>query len=419
MKNINFVFFMGILTIFFFASCQKNQADIHSGEKQELHDDHDGQHDDHEDEDDHKDEDDHDDHEDEDGIHLTTEQVKTIGLEFGEMSKMKVNNFVKATGTLGLPPNAYASVTAKTSGIVVGSKKYVEGNSIKKGAIIAFIENPDLIRQQQQYLELKASLQRSRLELERQQQLVSANAGVQRSLENAQAEVDILEAQQMGLRKQLSYLGISVDQLTSGNIRHRIPVYAPMSGYITSVSLHNGLFAEANKPLMEIISDDHLHLELDIFEKDIAKVKIGQSISYVIPALGDKMYEGEVSIIGREFNINSKTVRVHGHLHGKRPTFFKDLFLNAKIWLDDQSETALPASAIIRDGESLCVYVSNPVANNDEFEFEKIRVVTGATNNGFTAVKLLDEIPTGKKIVTKGAYYVYAQSQAGELEHEH
>lgn len=399
---------MGALTIFSLNACQDDHLESnHANEEHELH------------EDDAMTHDEDDDHEEGEDIHLTVDQAKTIGLAFGELSKMKVNNYVKATGTLGLPPNAYASVTAKLSGIIVDSKKFVEGNAIKKGAIIAYIENPSLISQQQKYLELNAALQQKKLELNRQQQLMSADAGVSRSLEKAQSEVAILEAQQMGLRKQLGYLGIDVNQLTVENIRQRIPVFSPMSGYITNINLHNGLFAEANKPLMEIISDDHLHLELDVFEKDIAKVKIGQSISYVIPALGHKKYEGEVSIIGREFNMDSKTVRVHGHLHGERPVFFKDLFLNAQIWLDDQSETALPEAAVIRDGESLVVYASHPEPKDGEYEFEKIRVVVGATNDGFTSVKLLDELEDGLKIVTKGAYYVYAQSQAGELEHEH
>ena len=55
----------------------------------------------------------------------------------------------------------------------------------------------------------------------------------------------------------------------------------------------------------------------------------------------------------------------------------------------------------------------------DELKFEKIMVIPGVTDKGFTAVKLINSIPDGMKIVTDGAYYVYAQSKAGELEHEH
>ena len=46
-------------------------------------------------------------------------------------------------------------------------------------------------------------------------------------------------------------------------------------------------------------------------------------------------------------------------------------------------------------------------------------MITDATDSGFTAVKLIDSIPDGMQIVTKGAYYVYAQAKAGELKHEH
>src|SRR5690606_5903776 len=92
------------------------------------------------------------------GLHLTREQTETNGLEFGELASIKVNDFVKASGTLGLPPNAYSSVTAKSSGIIIGTKKFVEGNYIKKGEIIAYLENPDFIIKQQEYLESKAQL---------------------------------------------------------------------------------------------------------------------------------------------------------------------------------------------------------------------------------------------------------------------
>ncbi len=405
MKNIKFLLIWPVLaTLFLLTSCKEHDEDDHATHSEVV----DNQHDAHDEEEGH-----------EEGLHLTSEQIKAIGLEFGTVADMKVNDYVKATGTLGLPPSAYASVTPKAAGIVSGNRKFVEGNAIQKGAIIAYIENPDFIIKQQEYLEAKAQLAFKKLELKRQQKLVQAQAGVTKNLENAQAEVNILEAKTMGLGKQLAYLGISTAALTPETIRQKIPIYSPMTGYITSINLHNGMYANPMNPLMEIVSDGHLHLELDVFEKDIAKIKIGQKISYVIPALGSTVYDGEVSIIGKEFNMDSKTIRVHGHLDGQKPKFFKDLFINAQIWLNDVTESAIPESAIVKDGASLFVYAAHPDAAQEEVEFEKLRVIAGTTINGFTSVKLLDPIPEGMKIVTKGAYYVYAQSKAGELEHEH
>ncbi len=355
----------------------------------------------------------------EEGIHLTKEQMETINLEFGDFIPMKVNDFVKTTGTLGLPPNAYSSVSPKAAGIINGNKKYIEGDYIKKGETIGYIENQDFILKQQSYLESKALLTLKKQNLDRQKSLVNSNAGVTKSLETAQAEYDIASAQTSGLAKQLSYLGISIGNLSVDNIKQQIPIYAPMSGYITNIDMHNGMYAEPNKSLMEIISDKHLHLELDVFEKDISSIKVGQIISYSVPALGSKLYEGEISIIGKEFNTQTKTVRVHGHLDGEKPPFLKDLFINAKIWQNNITSDALPEKAIIKDGANYLIFVGKEDTKAKEISFTKIRVVTGATNNGFTTVKLLDEIPEGMRIVTQGTYFVYAQSMAGELEHEH
>ena len=350
----------------------------------------------------------------EEGLHLTKEQIETIGLELGEFSSIKVNDYVKATGKLGLPPNAYASVSAKSEGIINGTKKFVEGNYIKKGALIAYIENPDFIIKQQEYLEAKAQLKLKNLDLIRQQSLVDANAGVSKNLQSTQAEVAILEAKSIGLSKQLSYLGISTTNLTPNSINKQIALVAPMSGYISSINLHNGMYAQPTVSLMEIISEDHLHLELDVFEKDISKIKIEQKISYTIPALGNTIYDGEVTVIGKEFDTKNKTIRIHGHLEGKKPLFLKGLFINAKIWLNDNTSIAIPEDAIIKDGKSSFIYVAKET--KDKTEFNKIMVISGVTNNGFTSIKVLDEIPEGMKIVVKGAYYVYAQSKAGESE---
>ena len=352
-------------------------------------------------------------------IHLTKEQIETMKIQFGDFSQVKINDFVKATGTLGLPPNALTSVSAKANGFIKNSKKYVEGSYVKKGAIMAYLENPDFIQQQQKYLEVAAELVYDRQELERQQTLLEANAGIERNVQKIKSDVAMNTSNLKGVAKQLSYLGINVENLTTDNIVQRIPIYAPMKGYITSIKMHNGMFVSPEMELMEIVNENHLHLELDIFEQDIANIEDGQRISYTIPALGNTIYEGEVNVVGKEFNTENKTVRVHGHLAKERPKFIKDLFVEAKIWLNDQTVNALPEKAIVVDGESSYVYAANNQSAENELKFEALRVIAGTTDDGFTSVKLIDPIPEGMKIVTEGAYYVYAQSKAGELAHEH
>ena len=352
-------------------------------------------------------------------IHLTPGQIKTMNIQFGDFASIKINDFVSTTGTLGLPPNAYSSVSAVAEGFIKKSNKYVEGDYVKKEQQLAELENPDFIQRQQEYLETAAELTYLRQELERQQKLVEANAGVEKNLQKLQSEVNMKMATLKGIAKQLSYWGIDVSGLTPDNIVDHIDIFSPMSGYITSINMHNGMYVTPKEELMEIVSEDHLHLELDVFEKDIAMVKMGQRISYSIPALGNTVYDGEVHVLGKEFNAENKTVRIHGHLAKERPKFIKGLFIEAKIWLTDQTVQALPEKSVIKDGASSYIYVANNQEGGEEVKFEQVMVIPGVTDRGFTAVKLIGEIPAGMKIVTEGAFFVYAQSKAGELEHEH
>ena len=353
------------------------------------------------------------------GIHLTSEQIETMDIKFGDFTQMKVNGYLSTTGTLGLPPNAYAAVSARAAGFIRNARNYVEGDYVKRGAVIAILENPEFIEHQRQYLEATAELVFLRQELDRQETLASAEAGILREVQRLRSQVAAKTATVKGLQQRLQYLGIKTDELTPDNITQRITLFSPRSGYITSISLHDGMYVEPSTELMEVIDEEHLHLELDVFERDIAQVEKGQRVTYQIPALGLQQYEAEVHVIGKEFNAENKTVRVHAHLKGDQPTFIRDLFAEARIWLTNQTVQALPEAAVLREGEGAYVFIAPVQRSNDEVEFEKLMVKPGATDNGYTAVELLNTLPKGMQIVTEGAYYVYAQSQAGELEHEH
>ena len=357
--------------------------------------------------------------EEEGGIHLTTAQIDNMDIRLGELSERKVNDYLTATGTLGLPPNGYAAVSARANGFVRNVRGYVEGDYVKKGAVLGYLENPEFIDHQQRYLELVAELTYLQQELERQEVLLAADAGILKTVQRLRSELAAKTATLAGIKQRLEYLGIQTSQLAPDNIVERITLFAPRSGYITTITVQDGMYVEPSTELMEIIDEDHLHLELDVFERDIARVEKGQRVSYRIPALGTTSYEAEIHVIGKDFNAENKTVRVHAHLKGEQPPFVRGRFAEARIWLNDETVQALPEEAVLRDGESSYVFIAPAEQSGDEVSFERLPVNAGVTDNGYTSVRLINPLPAGMKIVTEGAYFVYAQSQAGALEHGH
>ncbi len=345
-------------------------------------------------------------------IILTRDQLKNIDLQLGKLSKINISEHIEATGALGLPPDAYASVSTKIDGFISGTQRYVEGSRIKKNAFIAKIINPILIEKQEQLLSSHTQLNYLRKEYQRQKSLLEANAGVSKQVEKIYAEMEMYRAKKIATENYLTYLGIDIQKVLEGKFTKEIAIVSPMSGYITSINMHNGMYVKPEQQLLEIINDDHLHLELNVYEKDISLVRIGQKITYTVPALKNKIFEGEIHVLGKEIDPVKKTVRVHGHLKKDRPNFIKDLFVQAKIWLQDQIVTAVPQEALMREGDAYYIYRYIKNATDDEsIIFEKIQVRTGAKSDGYIAIQSERELQHDAQFVFRGAYYLHAQSK--------
>lgn len=350
---------------------------------------------------------------------LTTAQIETIGLEMGAFTEMKITGFVKANGVLDLPPEEIATVSAPAEGYVRNIREgYLIGSYIKKGAVLATIEHPKYIQMQQSYLEVQAELEYTKLEKERQATLTTANAGALKKLQEATSKLKILEAKEQSLKKQIQYLGISIDKVKQGDISSTIALVAPISGYITELNINQGKYITPQERLYEIVNNNHIHLELDIFEKDIAQIEEGQKISFTIPALDNESYEGDVKLIGKAFDMHTKTVRVHGHVDGKNPKFLRGSYIEAKIWTTGNKVNALPEEAIVKKDGFDYIFIQKS-ADEKGTEFEMIRVKTGKSEDGFVHVAPLSPLPKDAVIALNQAYFIASDMTKAEHEHSH
>lgn len=352
-------------------------------------------------------------------VHLTANQVATIGLKTGTFQTIKTGGFVKTNGVLDLPPDEYATLSAPAKGFVKATQgEYLVGSYVKKGTVLASLEHPDYIQMQQHYLEVEADLEFQEQEVERQQTLNETEAGVLKKLQEAESKVKGLKARKEGLRQQLKYLGISAEQVEQGKISSIIYLKAPISGYITALNIHEGKFVRPEETLYEIVNNHHIHLELDVFEKDIARVKTGQKITFTIPSLGNEVFEGEVKLVGKSFNMENKTVRVHGHINGKHPEFIRGFYLEAKIWTNQESVKALPSEAVILEEGMHYIFVQER-EENGETVYKRVPVKTGYKEGDLVEVRPLEPVGDDAAIVLEEAFFLYASLNKGEHAHHH
>ncbi len=395
-----------ICLIFLFGSCEKDATHAHEDHNEDLHgNEENGSV--------------KEDQEDDDHVFFTTEQIRKLGIKIDTISSKSIPKIIEATGTVHLPPQNKALV-----GSVLGGKiKQIlihEGDYVKKGQVIAILENPEALKMQQEYLTVSARLTMLQSDLERQKNLQMKDATTEKIVQQAQAELEMAKAQKEGLEAQLRLINLSTK---SNTISASFPVLAPISGMTHNIVGQLGEFVDANKSIVEILNEDHLHIEILVYEKDVDAIKEGQKVNFIsYNSQNSTPVEAVIYSISNTIEPITKTVSLHAEIKQKLSFVLRDGTLG-KVTIESkgQNRPTLPKDALIQEGGQFFVFVQKE-KNEKGIEFEKIEVEIYTQNeNEFQF--LIKDNSIQKSIsellfVSKGAYYLNASS-AETAEHGH
>jgi cobalt-zinc-cadmium efflux system membrane fusion protein len=424
MKNI--IFIAALATSFVFASCNSNKKENH-GEETEHHDE----------------------HENTNTATLTAEQMKSIKIELGSIEKKQLTASLKANGLLRVPNNNKANATAMFGG-VIKSILVQTGNSVTKGQTIATISNTNFITMQEEFLSTSAKVDLAQLEFERQKTLKEGNAASLKTFQQAEAELKSLKAKKASLQSQLALAGINTAILTSENIQSVINITSPISGTVSNITVNIGTFADANTSIAEIVDNSQLHLDLYVYEKDLQKLKVGQTIHFTLTNNPGKEYDADVYAISNTFEQNTKAVAVHATVKGNKQGLIDGMSITALVSLENATVDAVPTNAIVNHEGQDYIFIVTDAHSEEEHHsetetaehkhdehghehsekeetehgeggttFEKIPIRKGTTDVGYSEITLLKEIPANCKVVVNGAFFILAKMNNKGEAHEH
>ncbi|TSJ41325.1 efflux RND transporter periplasmic adaptor subunit [Fluviicola chungangensis] len=345
-------------------------------------------------------------------VELNSEQYRTIDLQTGKIELKSLSGTIKVNGMLDVPPQNLVSISAPFGGTLKNTE-LLQGMKVKKGQVIAIIENPDFIDVQQNYLDYKSQLDYLKLEYERQEELAAGNINAKKTVQKAKSDYESMRARVNGLRARLQLMNISVASLEKGGIRSFASILSPISGYVTQVNTNIGAFVVPSDVLFKIADTEHLHAELTVFEKDVPKLKVGQKVRFTL-ANEDKERTATIYLIGREIGKN-RTVNIHCHLDKEDNQLLPGMYLKGLVESGSTEVTAVPNQAIVEfEGEE---YIFSEVKSDhkNEHAFELIPVKTGVSELGYTEIIIV----SGKdwrtvKLVVNGAYDLLSKLKNGE-----
>lgn len=337
---------------------------------------------------------------------INKEQFRSNGMELATINTITATERIRTTGTIDVPPENRVEVSPLMGGYVIHNPLLV-GDRVKKGQLLMSLENPEFVTLQQQYLEVKQQLEYLEEEYERNQKLLEEQITSRKNYLKAQSEYLTAKARFHGLQKQLQLLNLDPEAITAENITPVFHIYAPISGSITEIDVNRGSFVPRSHPAMVIINSDHLHLELNIFEKDILKVKKGQPIHFRIPEASGEAFPAEVHLISDALS-SERTVRVHGHIDDTLKEQLKvGMYVEAEITTDatdlgSQMRYTVPTSAVIEKGQKHFMLVLEK-EDEAQYVFRTLEVTPG-DEIGERTVILKSVLDTTMHVLAKGAF---------------
>lgn len=268
---------------------------------------------------------------------------------------------------------------------------------VKKGQILCNVEDKQYIQLQEDYLIAKAKTIFAKAEFERQKELNQSKASSDKVYQQAQAEYNSLQILVQSYAEKLKFAGINPNNVSAKSISKSVSIYAPIDGYISKINVNTGKYVNPSDVLFEIVNTSDIHLALTVYEKDINKISIGQSLFAYTNSNPEQKHLCKIILIGKDFTEN-KSAEIHCHFNKYDKTLLPGMYMNAKVEINNKTSKTLPNNAIVNFENKNYIFLAN---KNNQFEMVEIKI--GNTENGFTAIENANKF-LDRKIVIKGAY---------------
>ncbi|GAA4465050.1 hypothetical protein GCM10023189_45170 [Nibrella saemangeumensis] len=401
-------------------------------------------------------------------VELTPDQLRIGGVELGQVEYRNLSPRLQVNGRLAVPAQSQVNITALQGGFV-RSLPLLPGQPVRKGQLLARIENPDLIQLQQDYAENRSRLTYLETEFARQQELSRENVSALKVLQQTTADLNGTRARVAGLAKRIQLVGLSPQAALNGRFSANYAVTAPVSGVVTNVPATAGQYVQPADVIAQVTSNQGLYAELTVFEKDLPKIEEGQRVTIRLTNEAGKERTGRITYINRAIDAD-RSVRVVARLDQPDGRLVPNTFLKASLDLGDSRLTALPEGAIVSaegkdyifiqteekipggpehaegEAETPSTDLDHPSGGGERAQagphqagphqagphqagphqagqaaitFRRVEVRRGVTEEGFSQVVLPTGFnPENTRVVVKGAYAVLSQLNVSSGEEE-
>jgi cobalt-zinc-cadmium efflux system membrane fusion protein len=292
----------------------------------------------------------------EQGVSLTEQQLANAGIVVGTPSVEDVNGVITLQGTIDVPPANTVNLSFPMGGYVK-STTMLPGKTVRKGEVLALIEDIQFVQLQQDYLTAQTNYTLAEKEYDRQRILNSSKATSDKVYEQAKAEMDRQRILVTSLGRKLEIIGINPGRITPTDIRKDVALLSPINGFISQVNISIGKYLSPTDVLFTIVDPSDTHLALKVFERDLDLVTAGERVSAYANSNPEKRYGAKVLLVNRSLDEN-RMAEIHCHFDQFDPSLAPGMFMNGEVSVHGRKGLVVPEEAVVRWENKFYVFVA-------------------------------------------------------------
>ncbi len=323
---------------------------------------------------------------------LPEKQHRNAQIQTWTLKEINLPMTIQLQGEIEAPPQNILRIASPVGGLI-RFEELLPGTFVKKGQILARLQDPQYIQFQKEYYTAKSNESLLYKDYIRQKELFDAGASSEKVMQIAKARYEEQQYEVKAIQQKCNTLHIPLN----GQMSSEVPLIVPSDAYINAVMVSNGSMVSAQESLFELINPNDMHLTLHVFEKDLPMIRIGEKVKAYPNQDTTQIIYGEVILIGQSVALD-KRVEVHCHLNPNNQKLLPGMYMNAEIQTFQQSGNVLPEDAVVRFEGKEYVFISG-----GPLQYDMTEVSTGNIYNGYIQVTH-PGWSGSEKIVTHGAY---------------
>ena len=265
-----------------------------------------------------------------------------------------------------------------------------EGDRVSKNQIIAQIEKDEarlgLEQAEAALRSAQVSLENLGSERKRLRELHANGGASKQQLDSVETQYDTTQAQIDQSAASVKLARIRFDNTS---------IKAPISGIIADIAAVEGSTALLSSPLATVIDIDIVVIEVNVIEKDIPLVKVGQRAGVRVDTYPDEIFFGRVANTATVIDPRTRTVKVEVEVNNPNHLLKPGMFASVNVTVSERVDAViLPVDAIVRREDLEQVFI----VQDDKALLRTVE--TGITEGD--SVEIVEGVEAGQIVVVVG-----------------